>query len=48
MYEEEYDYDAGVCEACRDNGDDCYVDAQGDIVCACNDCIMNREDKWDD
>ena len=44
MYEEEYDYDAGVCEACRDNGDDCYVDAQGDIVCACYDCIMKPEE----
>lgn len=49
MDEEEYDYDAGVCEECRNNGDDYYTDAQGDMVCACNDCIMrDTEDDWDE
>ena len=49
MDEMEYDYDTGVCEACRENGDNYYIDAQGDMVCACNDCIMRDcEDDWDD
>ena len=42
--DEEFDYDAGVCEECRNSGDDYYTDAQGDIVCACDDCIMKPEE----
>jgi hypothetical protein len=44
MDEMEYDYDAGVCEECRNNGDDYYIDAKGDMVCACDDCIMKPEE----
>lgn len=39
------DYD--ICYECEANGDDYYIDDNGDMVCACDDCVYNRTG-WDD
>lgn len=35
------------CYECTGYGDDYYVDEDGELRCACDDCSMN-EDNWED
>lgn len=39
-------YDPDYCWECSGYGDDYYIDAYGELVCACDDCWNNpsRED----
>ena len=34
---------AEVCYECSSYGDDYYIDKNGNLVCACADCWVNRE-----
>lgn len=44
--EENYYYDR--CYECQGYGDDYYVDEQGELVWACDDCSFNGRDYEDD
>lgn len=40
---------ADACDECRGYGDDYYIDDDGNLVSACNECFYNRsDDDWDD
>lgn len=39
--------DYSVCYECSGYGDDYYYDDNGDLVCACSECIFN-DDSFDD
>lgn len=34
-----------VCYECTGNGDDYYVDENGELVCRCNECPLNPLNK---
>lgn len=36
------------CYECGALGDDYYVDDNGEVVCACDDCVINMIDSSDD
>ena len=40
------DYD--VCYECTGYGDDYYIDKNGELVCACDECPINGRDYEDD
>lgn len=44
----EHDYYNDICYECTGYGDDYYIDEQGDLVSACNDCPFNGRDYDDD
>ena len=39
-----------ICYECEGYGDDYYFDENGELVCACDDCWVNRmaSDEYDD
>lgn len=43
----EENYYADRCYECQGYGDDYYIDDQGELVCACDDCWCNRSDEDD-
>lgn len=43
----EENYYADMCYECQGYGDDYYVDDQGELVCACDDCPFNGRDEDD-
>lgn len=45
---EDYDDFVDVCYECTGYGDDYYIDQNGEMVCACDDCPFNGRDKWDE
>lgn len=40
------DYEYDPCEDCKANGDDWYVDEDGEMRCACDECYV--ADIWED
>lgn len=44
----DYDPDADRCYECSGYGDDYYVDENGELVSACDDCPFNGHDPYDD
>ena len=42
-----YDYD-DICYECKGYGDDYYVDGEGELICACNECPFLKDDPEDD
>lgn len=45
MYYNDYDVDA--CYECQGYGDDYYFDEEGNMICACDECVYN-ELNWED
>lgn len=48
---EDYDYDDwDICYECQGYGDDYYINEDGELECACDDCPFNDfdSDPWDD
>lgn len=43
----EENYYLDRCYECQGYGDDYYIDDQGELVCACDDCFCNRGDDDD-
>ena len=40
---------ADACDECQGYGDDYYIDDDGNLVSACDECYYNRSnDDWDD
>ena len=37
-----------ACYECTGNGDDYYIDENGELVSSCDDCPFNGRDPWDD
>ena len=37
----EADYELDYCDECTGNGDDYYIDENGELVSACTDCPFN-------
>lgn len=41
--------DEDFCEECKANGDDYYINVDGELECYCLDCYrMKMEDEWND
>ena len=40
-------YDPDYCYECTGYGDDYYLDDEGELVCACDECFNNPAN-WDD